>query len=117
LGHITSYPEGNFKFFTNFRQENLFKLIRSRIQLQAFLFLIFKDCYYWTSVYSFADRDSFDGIASTASRYGLDGPGFKPRWKQEIFSSPYPSRLALGPYQPPLQWVYEIFSRDKAPEV
>jgi hypothetical protein len=55
--------------------------------------------------YPFVDRDGFDGNGSTATCYGLDSPGFKLRWKQEIFSTPYPSRPALGPNQPPLQWV------------
>ena len=33
--------------------------------------------------------------------YGLDGPGLKPAG-DEIFR---PSKLALGPTQPPVQWV------------
>jgi hypothetical protein len=36
-----------------------------------------------------------------ATDYGLDGPGIESRWG-EIFR---PSRLALGPTQPPVQWV------------
>jgi hypothetical protein len=36
-----------------------------------------------------------------ATDYGLDGPAVESRWGEII----RPSRLALGPTQPPLQWV------------
>ena len=36
------------------------------------------------------------------NRYGLDGPGFESPWRQDF---PHPSRLALWPTQPPIQWV------------
>jgi hypothetical protein len=44
-----------------------------------------------------------------ATDYGLDGPGSNPGG-DEIFS---PSRPALGPTQPPVQWV-PSFSRVEA---
>ena len=44
-------------------------------------------------------RDSSVGIAT---RYGLDGPGIESRWGRD-FS--HLSRPALGPTQPPAQWV------------
>ena len=44
-------------------------------------------------------RDSSVGIAT---RYELDGPGIESRWGRD-FSQP--SRPALEPTQPPIQWV------------
>jgi hypothetical protein len=44
-------------------------------------------------------RDSSVGIAT---RYRLDSPGIDSRWGQD-FS--HPSSPALGPTQPPIQWV------------
>ena len=46
-----------------------------------------------------AGRDSSVGIAT---RYGLDGPGIESLWRLDF---PHPSRPALGPTQPSVQWV------------
>ena len=53
-------------------------------------------------------RDSSVGIAT---RYGLDGPGIESRWGQDFLP---PSRPAVGPTQPPVQWVPVLFPGGKA---
>jgi hypothetical protein len=47
----------------------------------------------------FLDRYNSVGIAT---RYGLNGPGNESRWGLDF---PHPSRLALVPTQPPVQWI------------
>jgi hypothetical protein len=44
-------------------------------------------------------RDSSVGIKT---RYGLDGPGIESLWGRDFSHT---SRPALGPTQPPVQWV------------
>ena len=64
------------------------------------------------SAISFLGRDSSVGIAT---RYGLDGPGIESRLGGRDF--PHPSRPALGPTQPPVQWIpngYRVFLGCKA---
>ena len=48
-----------------------------------------------------------------ATRYGLDCPGFEPRWGRAL---PYPYRPPIGPTHPPVQWVPGFFPVGKATE-
>jgi hypothetical protein len=50
-------------------------------------------------VYIYICRNSSVGIAT---RYALDGPGIESRPGKDFL---HPSRPALGPTQPPIQWV------------
>jgi hypothetical protein len=53
----------------------------------------------------------WDSIVGIATRCKLDGPGIESRWGRDF---PHPSRRALGPTQPPIQWAPGFFPWGKA---
>ena len=57
------------------------------------------ECFHFRRCSFKEDQDSSVGIAT---RYGLDGPGIESRWGWDF---PHQFRPALGPTQPPIQWV------------
>jgi len=52
---------------------------------------------------AYFEAEGSGSSAGIATGYGLDGPGIESRWGGRDF--PYLSRPALGPIQPPEQWV------------
>jgi hypothetical protein len=46
-----------------------------------------------------------DSLVGIATGYGLGGPGIESLWGGDVSLT---SRLALGPTQPPVKWVFPV---------
>ena len=52
-----------------------------------------------------------DSVIDIATRYELRGPGIESQWGKDF---PHLSRPALGPTQPPIQWLPDFFPEGNA---
>jgi len=93
---------GTFYFLKKETQQNAAKLKKAALNFagnfRVFLYSYFVDKQGYNT-FNFKTSTSCSGIATG---YGLDGPGIESRWGRDF---PHLSIPALGPTQPPVQWV------------
>ena len=81
-------------------------------EFQVSLYTVFFLCF--SSFVSFFIAYIISSQAGITTCYGMDGLGIKSGWERGF---PLPSRPALGPNQPPAQWVPDLFTEGKSVEV
>ena len=79
----------------------LLTCIHSVSVILVLLYQIGNCCYQYLLIIYFTHGGPGSSV-SIATGYGLDGPVIESRWARDF---PYLSRRALGPTQPPVQWV------------
>jgi hypothetical protein len=80
------------------------------MELSKLLVVVLYGCETWSLILREEHRLSWNISVGTATGYGLDDRCSIPGWGWEIFLFDTVSGPALGPTQPPIQWVPGSFS-------
>ena len=95
--HSVERPDVSLQTVTSiFRVEDSDRYYAQNLFIYLFIYLLMYSI-------TFVGRDS---SVAVANRYGLDGPGIETRWGRDF---PLLSSPALGPTQPPVQWVPALY--------
>ena len=79
-----------------------FKVFRFQLRVTLVgLYVLFAGAFPFVNLYDTRQTVGRDSSFGIVTRYGLDSPGIECQWTRYF---PYPSRTALGPTLPPIQW-------------